>query len=100
MTHQSASPTWLARVSADRVHLADVQLYVFCRQYRQQSQRCGRAGAFEIKFVSSEGRSRGRLSSGAALRAGKPTLTLAAARQFRDFFYSRGTGPAEAAEDS
>ncbi|KAM4055017.1 hypothetical protein HRG_005830 [Hirsutella rhossiliensis] len=55
VTHQSASPTWLKRISRHRVCLADVQLYVFCHQYRQQNQRRGPAGAFEIRFFSDEG---------------------------------------------
>ncbi|PNY23355.1 Uncharacterized protein TCAP_06694 [Tolypocladium capitatum] len=71
VTHQSASPTWLKRVSHHRVRLADVQLYVFCRQYRQQNQRRGAVGAFEIHFVSEE-----------------------AARRFEEVFYPPQTGPA------
>ncbi|OTA07685.1 hypothetical protein A9Z42_0085890 [Trichoderma parareesei] len=55
VTHQSASPTWLKRVSRKRIRLADVQLYVFCQQYRQQSQRKGSGGSFEIQFYSEEG---------------------------------------------
>ncbi|KAI8230205.1 hypothetical protein K4K54_000928 [Colletotrichum sp. SAR 10_86] len=38
----------------------DVQLYVFCHRYRQQNQRKGQAGAFEINFVSDEGAKRFR----------------------------------------
>ncbi|KAK1570293.1 uncharacterized protein LY79DRAFT_45895 [Colletotrichum navitas] len=55
VTHQSASPTWLRRKSPHRVWLKDVQLYVFCKGYRQQNQRKGEAGAFEINFVSESG---------------------------------------------
>lgn len=55
VTHQSASPKWIRRVSKTRVRLADIQLYVFCQEYRQQNQRVNRAGAFEIRFVSEEG---------------------------------------------
>ncbi len=55
VTHQSASPKWMRRVSKTRVRLADIQLYVFCQEYRQQNQRVNRAGAFEIRFVSEEG---------------------------------------------
>uniref|UniRef100_A0A0L0NNJ7 Uncharacterized protein n=1 Tax=Tolypocladium ophioglossoides (strain CBS 100239) TaxID=1163406 RepID=A0A0L0NNJ7_TOLOC len=73
VTHQSASPTWLKRVSRHRVRLADVQLYVFCRQYRQQNQRRGAVGAFEINFVSEE-----------------------AARRFEEVFYPPQGGPAAA----
>ncbi|RSM14004.1 hypothetical protein CEP52_001580 [Fusarium oligoseptatum] len=54
ITHQSASPKWIKRVSKTKVRLADVQLYVFCQEYRQQNQRRGAAGAFEICFVSEE----------------------------------------------
>ncbi|KAI1023153.1 hypothetical protein LB503_000702 [Fusarium chuoi] len=54
ITHQSASPKWIRRVSKTRVRLADIQLYVFCQEYRQQNQRVNRAGAFEIRFVSEE----------------------------------------------
>ncbi|UNI14674.1 hypothetical protein JDV02_001278 [Purpureocillium takamizusanense] len=71
VTHQSSSPTWLKRVSRHRVRLADVQLYVFCRSYRQQNQRRGRIGAFEINFISDE-----------------------AARRFEEFFYPPAAGPA------
>ncbi|KJZ73496.1 hypothetical protein HIM_07052 [Hirsutella minnesotensis 3608] len=55
VTHQSASRTWLKRISRHRVRLADVQPYVFCHQYRQSNQRRGPVGAFEIRFVSDEG---------------------------------------------
>lgn len=56
VTHQSASPKWIKRVSKTKVRLADVQLYVFCQEYRQHNQRRGAAGAFEICFVSEEGK--------------------------------------------
>ncbi|KZL63529.1 hypothetical protein CI238_02881 [Colletotrichum incanum] len=55
VTHQSASPTWLRRKTRHRVWLKDIQLYVFCKEYRQQNQRKGEAGAFEINFVSEDG---------------------------------------------
>ncbi|RDA94106.1 hypothetical protein CP533_6590 [Ophiocordyceps camponoti-saundersi (nom. inval.)] len=54
VTHKSASSTWLTRVSPHRVRLADLHLYVFCRQYRPQNQRRGPEGAFEIRFVADE----------------------------------------------
>ncbi|UKZ63205.1 uncharacterized protein TrAtP1_004434 [Trichoderma atroviride] len=54
VTHQSSSPTWLKRVSRKRVRLADVQLYVFSQQYRQQTQRKGTGGSFELQFYSEE----------------------------------------------
>lgn len=56
VTHQSSSPTWLKRVSRKRVRLADVQLYVFSQQYRQQTQRKGTGGSFELQFYSEEGK--------------------------------------------
>ncbi|KAJ3536342.1 hypothetical protein NM208_g6767 [Fusarium decemcellulare] len=54
ITDQSASPTWVKRVSKTRVHLCDIQVYVFRGEYRQESQRRGNAAAFEIHFVSEE----------------------------------------------
>ncbi|PNP42571.1 hypothetical protein TGAMA5MH_05312 [Trichoderma gamsii] len=54
VTHQSTSPTWLKRVSRKRVRLADIQLYVFSQQYRQQTQRKGTEGSFELQFYSEE----------------------------------------------
>jgi hypothetical protein len=54
VTHQSASPTWLKRTARNKIRLADVQLYVFCREYRQRSQRRGGVGPFEIQFVTEE----------------------------------------------
>lgn len=58
VTHQSASPTWLTRISPHRVRLADIQLYVFCRHYRQQNQRRGSIGAFDIRFVADQAAAR------------------------------------------
>lgn len=55
VTHQSQSATWLKRRSKHRVWLRDVQLYVFCHKYRQDSMRQNKSGAFEIYFVSEEG---------------------------------------------
>ncbi|KAL0936414.1 uncharacterized protein CTRU02_208629 [Colletotrichum truncatum] len=60
VTHQSASRTWLHRKSRHRIWLKDIQLYVFCHRYRQQNQRKGQAGAFEINFVSDVGATRFR----------------------------------------
>ncbi|KAH7170795.1 hypothetical protein EDB81DRAFT_876815 [Dactylonectria macrodidyma] len=60
VTHQSASSTWMKRVSKFKVRLADIQLYVFCQDYQQQNQRRGSAGAFEICFVSEEASKRFR----------------------------------------
>ncbi|KAK7415488.1 hypothetical protein QQX98_005841 [Neonectria punicea] len=54
VTHQSASSTWMKRVSKYKIRLADIQLYVFCQNYQQQNQRRGSAGVFEICFVSEE----------------------------------------------
>lgn len=64
VTHQSASSTWIKRVSKTRIRLADVQLYVFCQEYRQQNQRRGAAGAFEICFMSEEGKSCHSITNG------------------------------------
>lgn len=55
VTHQSQSPTWLSRRSRHRIWLKDVQLYVFCKTYRQENMRQNKSGAFEIYFVSEEG---------------------------------------------
>ncbi|GKT89613.1 hypothetical protein Ct61P_07463 [Colletotrichum tofieldiae] len=81
VTHQSASPTWLRRKTRHRVWLKDIQLYVFCKEYRQQNQRKGEAGAFEINFVSEDG-----------------------AAHFHEAFYSTpsepSTGSPEAIEDT
>ncbi|KAK3394626.1 hypothetical protein B0H63DRAFT_506302 [Podospora didyma] len=60
VTHQSQSPTWLSRRSRHRVWLKDVQLYVFCKTYRQESMRQNKSGAFELYFVSEEGAKRFR----------------------------------------
>lgn len=38
--------------------LKDVQLYVFCKTYRQENMRQNKCGAFEIYFVSEEGKAR------------------------------------------
>jgi hypothetical protein len=54
VTHQASSPTWIKRVSRRRVRLADIQIYVFCQNYRQQRQRRGNAGAFELAFTSED----------------------------------------------
>lgn len=45
----------MKRISRRRIRLADVQPYVFCQEYRQQTQRRGQAGTFEIQFYSEEG---------------------------------------------
>ncbi|KAI6783731.1 uncharacterized protein J7T54_001607 [Emericellopsis cladophorae] len=57
VTQQSASTTWIKRVSNSkhRIRLMDVQLYVFCQDYRQNRQRKGKSGAFEISFHQAEG---------------------------------------------
>lgn len=52
VTHQSASPTWLVQKSKHRIWIKDVQLYVFCQGYRQQNQRPGRGGEFELRFAA------------------------------------------------
>jgi hypothetical protein len=68
VTHQSASSTWLVKKSKHRIWLKDIQLYVFCQKYRQQNQRQGAAGAFELYFVSEQ-----------------------AAQKFREVFYPPST---------
>lgn len=50
-----AYPNWLKRVSRHKVRLADVRLFVFCKQYREQAQRRGPGGVFQIQFVSDDG---------------------------------------------
>ncbi|KOS19322.1 hypothetical protein ESCO_000898 [Escovopsis weberi] len=54
VTNQSTCPGWFKRVSKRRIRLADLQIYTFCQQYRQQSQRRGPGGAFEIQFFSED----------------------------------------------
>lgn len=46
----------MKRISKYKIRLLDIQLYVFCGNYQQQNQRRGAAGAFEICFVSEEGK--------------------------------------------
>lgn len=53
VTRQAANPTWLKRVSQHKVRLSDIQLYVFCQQYRERNQRRG-YNAFQIDFVSDD----------------------------------------------
>lgn len=55
ITHASTHPTWAKRTARTKVRLNDVQLYVFCREYRQQSQRQGGVGPFEVHFRCEEG---------------------------------------------
>lgn len=81
MTHQSASPTWLKRVSRKRIRLADIQLYVFCQQYRQQSQRKGSGGSFELQFYTEEGNLSSPLFLSLYLTA------FLAAQSFKDLFH-------------
>lgn len=54
VTHQFDSPKWMKRVSKTKVHLADLQIYVFCQEYQEQNQRRGTSGAFEICFISED----------------------------------------------
>ncbi|KAK1828195.1 hypothetical protein QBC39DRAFT_393293 [Podospora conica] len=73
VTHQSQSPTWISRRSRHRVWLKDVQLYVFCKTYRQENMRQNKSGAFEIYFVSEEGATRFReVFSSTSTAAGLP----------------------------
>lgn len=55
VTHQYPLPTWFNRVSHHKVRLANLQLFVFCRQYRQHTQRRGPESDFQIDFVSDDG---------------------------------------------
>ncbi|KAF3764874.1 hypothetical protein M406DRAFT_340394 [Cryphonectria parasitica EP155] len=52
VTHISASPRWLVRISDHIFHVRDIQLYVFCQKYRESRMRRNRLGAFEIYFLS------------------------------------------------
>ncbi|KAK5990524.1 hypothetical protein PT974_08793 [Cladobotryum mycophilum] len=54
ITNQASTSGWVKRVGKRKVRLGDIQLYTFCQQYRQQSQRRGPGGAFEIQFYSEE----------------------------------------------
>jgi hypothetical protein len=86
VTHQSASPTWLKRVSAHRIRLADIHLYVFNEKYQQQNQRRGSAGAFEISFVSTEGQ---QTELQSVLKPSGKILAdenIAASRRFKELF--------------
>lgn len=60
ITHQCNSPTWLVKKSRHRVWLRDVQLYVFCHEYRQHKQRKNREGAFELNFINEKAASKFR----------------------------------------
>ena len=59
VTAQSQSSTWISRRSKHRVWLRNIQLYVFCRNYRQEVQRQNKSKAFEIYFVTEQGTSPG-----------------------------------------
>ena len=52
ITHQSAS--WVVRKGRRRIHLKDVQLYVFCNDYREEHMRQNKSGAFELIFHSED----------------------------------------------
>ncbi|CCC04853.1 unnamed protein product [Sordaria macrospora k-hell] len=58
VTAQSQSSTWISRRSKHRVWLRNIQLYVFCRNYRQEVQRQNKSKAFEIYFVTEQGASK------------------------------------------
>ncbi|KAG5992180.1 hypothetical protein E4U54_003721, partial [Claviceps lovelessii] len=45
------SESWLKRVSRDKVQLTGVQVHIFCQEYREQRQRRGPMGAFELEFM-------------------------------------------------
>ncbi|KAL8414666.1 hypothetical protein RB594_005759 [Gaeumannomyces avenae] len=50
VTHQSRSPTWIQLKRGGVVLLMDVNLYVFCKEYREEKMRQNKHGAFEIHF--------------------------------------------------
>ncbi|OAA53790.1 hypothetical protein SPI_09235 [Niveomyces insectorum RCEF 264] len=54
ITNQPRSPNWLIRKDKLRVWLTDVQLYVFCNDYRQEHMRQNKMGAFELDFLTEE----------------------------------------------
>jgi hypothetical protein len=54
VTHTSASPTWLSRHSPHRVWISDIQLYIFCKKYKQ-SHQTRKGGVFEIRFMEPAG---------------------------------------------
>lgn len=56
VTHQCSLPTWFRHVSPHKVRLANLQLFVFCSQYRQHTQRRGPESDFQITFVSEDGK--------------------------------------------
>ena len=56
VTEQSVSPDWIKRISDRKIRLSDFQPYVFCKRYQQHNQRRGPDDAFEIYFVSDEGK--------------------------------------------
>ncbi|KAK3397688.1 hypothetical protein B0T20DRAFT_354485 [Sordaria brevicollis] len=58
VTAQSQSSTWISRRSKHRVWLRNIQLYVFCKNYRQEVQRQNKSNAFEIYFVTEQGASK------------------------------------------
>ncbi|ESA43993.1 uncharacterized protein NCU09994 [Neurospora crassa OR74A] len=58
VTAQAQSSTWISRRSKHRVWLRNIQLYVFCKNYRQEVQRQNKSNAFEIYFVTEQGASK------------------------------------------
>ncbi|KAG8421037.1 hypothetical protein J3458_002944 [Metarhizium acridum] len=53
VTEQARYTNWIRRGSSRRkVWLSEIRLFVFCKQYREHSQRKGPAGEFQINFVS------------------------------------------------
>lgn len=51
-------PPQISRRSKHRVWLKGVQIYVFCKRYRQENMRQNKNGAFEICFFTVEGKSK------------------------------------------
>jgi hypothetical protein len=56
VTHSSASPDWFTRRSPHRIWIKDIQLYVFCKNYRMKNQ-IRKHGVFEITFIAEAGMS-------------------------------------------
>ena len=60
VTKQSRSNNWIVRKDKHRILLHDIQLYVFCGNYRQEHMRQNKYNAFEIEFVAEEAQQRFR----------------------------------------
>jgi hypothetical protein len=77
------------------VYLKDIQLYVFCSRYRQDNMRQKKSGAFQLDFVSDQGKSLARVPasllsegySGESFNFANGLLSSAGAQRFREVFY-------------